>query len=97
MSIKIGNGELAPHLFELPFEEFKKAIPVVFRNSLLRGFPDQEEELKKVYLENGGEITFEKTETTDSSDTEVDSRMPERAGKGNRRAKQKSAKGGQTI
>ena len=97
MGIKIGNGELAPHLFKLPFEEFKKAIPVGFRNSLLRDFPDQEEELKKAYLENGGEITFEKTEAINSSDTEVDSRMPERDGKGNRRAKQKSAKGGQTL
>ena len=91
MGVKIGNGELAPHLFELPFEEFKKAIPVSFRNSLLRDFPDQEEELKKAYLDNGGKITFEKTEATDTSNTEANSGVSERSGKGNRRTKQKPA------
>ncbi len=58
MKTQIGGGELAPRLFELPYEEYIAVLSQDFKRVLLPNKTDVEidAELTKLYVENGGNI-----------------------------------------
>jgi hypothetical protein len=71
MRNQIGGGEISPHLFNLSHDKFLSTLPKSFKKVL---FPDKTEteidnELTKLYLENGGTITTEE-DTTIAAETD---------------------------
>ena len=93
MGVKVGNGELAPHLFELPLEQFKQAIPTNFRESLFMGHTtDYESALEEVY--HGNKITSQETTTPEPATAEVNPGKPKRSGSRRYKAESGTAQGG---